>query len=101
MLTLTPAAIIKIKNLSSSYLRIDIMGGGCAGFQYQFSLESNKNIQDIEVSADGAHVLIDSAFESMLSGCVLDFETNLTGSRFKISNPNAVSGCGCGNSFAV
>ncbi len=98
---ITESAAAKIATFDAPYLRIDIMGGGCSGFQYLFDLTDEKNAQDILVSKDKAQVLIDPAFQDMLNGCTLNFEINLSGSRFKIINPNASSACGCGNSFAV
>jgi iron-sulfur cluster assembly accessory protein len=98
---ITPSAAVKIKTFDKPYLRIDITGGGCSGFQYLFDLVDTKKAGDMIIEKDEAQVLIDSAFEDMLNGCILDFETNLSGARFKITNPNASSACGCGNSFSV
>lgn len=98
---ITPTAAVKIKTFAESYLRIDITGGGCSGFQYLFDLTDVKNADDVVIVEDEAQVLIDGAFQDMLNGCTLDFESNLSGARFKITNPNASNACGCGNSFAV
>ena len=98
---ITESAAQKIKTFDTPYLRIDIMGGGCSGFQYLFDLTDTKNPDDVVIIKDQAQVLIDVVFQDMLNGCILDFESNLSGARFKITNPNASSACGCGNSFSV
>jgi iron-sulfur cluster assembly accessory protein len=98
---ISESAAQKIKTFDAIYLRIDITGGGCSGFQYLFDLTDDKNANDMVIEKDEAQVLIDPTFQDMLNGCTLDFETNLSGSRFKITNPNATNSCGCGNSFAV
>lgn len=99
--TITDVAAQKIKTFDKPYVRIDIMGGGCSGFKYTFDLTDQKEEDDAVIEKDGACVLVDLAFQDMLNDCTLDFETTMTGSRFKIINPNAVRSCGCGNSFAV
>lgn len=98
---ITESAAAQIKTIGSSCLRINITGGGCSGFQYELDLADTKSPDDIVVSKNEIEVLIDSEFQDMLNGCTLNFESNLTGSRFKIINPNASKSCGCGNSFAI
>ena len=98
---ITETAVQKIKTLDKPYLRLDIAGGGCSGFKYLFDLTDIKEEDDAVVEKDGAQVLVDLAFQEMLDGCTLDFETTMTSSRFKIVNPKAARSCGCGNSFAV
>lgn len=98
---ITESAVAKIKTFDAPYLRIDITGGGCSGFKYLFELTDVKNADDVIIEKDEARVLIDATFQDMVNGCTLDFESSLSGARFKITNPNAKSGCGCGSSFAV
>ena len=69
-------------------LRISVSGGGCSGFQYGFEL-------------DGARVVVDGMSLMYLIGCELDYVEDLTGSYFRVTNPNASASCGCGNSFAI
>jgi iron-sulfur cluster insertion protein len=82
-------------------LRITISGGGCSGFQYGFGLDDQDEDGDIAVEREGAKVVIDGMSLLYVLGCELDFIEDLTGSYFRVANPNATASCGCGNSFAV
>jgi iron-sulfur cluster insertion protein len=82
-------------------LRITVSGGGCSGFQYGFALDDRDEAGDIAVEREGAKVVIDGMSLLYLVGCELDFVEDLTGSYFRVNNPNATASCGCGNSFAV
>ncbi len=82
-------------------LRITVNGGGCSGFQYGFALDDRDEDGDIAVEREGAKVVIDGMSLLYLMGCEVDFVEDLTGSYFRVNNPNASSSCGCGNSFAV
>jgi iron-sulfur cluster insertion protein len=82
-------------------LRITVSGGGCSGFQYGFALDDRDEAGDIAVEREGAKVVIDGMSLLYLIGCELDFVEDLTGSYFRVNNPNATASCGCGNSFAV
>ena len=85
----------------SSCLRISVEGGGCSGFQYKFELVLAAAADDLVIARDGAHVLIDPVSLEYMAGSELDFVDDLIGAAFKIKNPNATAGCGCGTSFAV
>jgi iron-sulfur cluster insertion protein len=82
-------------------LRVSVSGGGCSGFQYGFDLDDRQEDGDVAVERDGARVVIDGMSLLYLVGCEVDFVEDLTGSYFRIKNPNASSSCGCGNSFAI
>ncbi|MCS6780751.1 MAG: iron-sulfur cluster insertion protein ErpA [Geminicoccaceae bacterium] len=82
-------------------LRVAVSGGGCSGFRYEFALDDTSNADDIVVRSEGAEVAIDGLSLMYLLGSELDFVDDLTGSYFKMSNPNATSSCGCGASFSV
>ena len=79
-------------------LRITVEGGGCSGFQYIFSWDAS-TAQDDVVFADA--VVTDPVSLPFLEGATVDYVVSLMGEDFKITNPNASSGCGCGTSFAV
>jgi iron-sulfur cluster insertion protein len=81
--------------------RIAVNGGGCSGFQYDFSFDNTKTDEDILIERDGARVLIDQASLEFLGGAEVDFIEGLMGSHFEIQNPLAKSSCGCGTSFSV
>ncbi len=86
------------KNSAGLMLRLRVEGGGCSGFQYKMELTADKTPQDI-VFADA--VITDDISLPYLDGATVSFDDGLIGSEFKITNPNAVSGCGCGVSFSV
>lgn len=86
---------------SNLKLRITVSGGGCSGFQYGFDLDDRDEAGDIAVEREGARVVIDGMSLMYMIGCEVDFVEDLTGSYFKVSNPNATASCGCGNSFAI
>ena len=92
--------IVKNEN-AKTYLRIEILGGGCAGFSYKIDLDTNINDDDIVLSKDNIKVLINKAFIPYLDGSTIEFADELIGKSFKINNPNATSSCGCGTSFSV
>jgi len=82
-------------------LRIAVMGGGCSGFQYNFTIDDTRMDDDLVLERDGATVLIDQVSLDFLKGAEIDFTDDLIGQAFKINNPNATSSCGCGTSFSV
>ena len=79
-------------------LRVTVEGGGCSGFQYKLELTEETSDKD-ETFEDA--VITDDISLPFLAGSVVKFDEGLIGSEFKIENPNAVSGCGCGTSFSV
>ncbi len=104
--TLTETAARRInailaKKGTSRFLRVAVEGGGCSGFSYKFDFADAADSDDLVVERDGAHVLIDAVSLEFLAGAEIDFTNELIGAAFKIRNPNATSGCGCGTSFSV
>jgi iron-sulfur cluster insertion protein len=82
-------------------MRVAVLGGGCSGFQYNFSFEEQKNEDDLLIERNGAAVVVDATSLELLKGSELDFVEEMVGSAFQVKNPNATSSCGCGNSFSV
>lgn len=82
-------------------LRISVSGGGCSGFQYGFDFDDKINEDDIVLERDGAAVVIDGTSIACMAGAEIDFVEDLVGASFSVKNPNAVSSCGCGNSFSL
>jgi iron-sulfur cluster assembly accessory protein len=107
LVTLTKAAAEKIQQLQTRDnredfgLRVKVIGGGCSGLQYQLMFEPETGEWDQESVQNGVRVLIDSKSAVYLAGATIDFVDDLTGSGFKIENPNATSTCGCGQSFGA
>ncbi|PZP47217.1 MAG: iron-sulfur cluster assembly accessory protein [Azospirillum brasilense] len=85
-------------------LRLAVEAGGCSGLQYKFELADEPEGEDTVVRAEdgqGAPVFIDPVSLDFLQGAELDWADALMGAHFAVRNPQAVSGCGCGVSFAV
>lgn len=103
-ITLTSAAFARIEEMRESRekaglrLRIAVEGGGCSGFQYVFSWDDTQTDDDHIVDDS---IITDSVSLPFLLGATLDYTTDLMGEKFRITNPNATSGCSCGSSFGV
>jgi len=95
------ATLIAAENNSSLMFRISVSGGGCSGFQYGFSFDSDATADDLIFERHGVKVVIDETSLELLAGAEIDYVDELIGASFQIRNPNATSSCGCGNSFAV
>jgi iron-sulfur cluster assembly accessory protein len=104
-ITLTKSAadafleLLKKRQLENHALRIFVSGGGCSGYQYGMSLEPEPKASDVSYEQYDVKVVVDETSFLYLRGATIDFVDNLMGSGFKIDNPNAISTCGCGNSF--
>ena len=95
------ATVARSEGKAEARLRISVSGGGCSGFQYQFALDEGPEDGDVVVERDDVAVVVDGMSLMYVIGSEVDFVDDLTGSYFKITNPNASSSCGCGTSFAV
>ncbi len=82
-------------------VRLAVEGGGCSGFQYQFTLDESRGHDDLLIERDGAKLLIDPVSLDFLKGSEIDFADEMIGASFKVNNPNAKMSCGCGTSFSV
>jgi iron-sulfur cluster assembly protein len=105
MLTLTDKAQGKVKEILDSQsepfagLRVQVVGGGCSGFQYHMGFEKQENSGDEVLEMNGFKVFVDRGSSMYLEGTEIDWVEALTGSGFKFNNPNVKSTCGCGESF--
>jgi iron-sulfur cluster assembly accessory protein len=98
----TDKAIKQINHLltqkdKGSFFRIAIKGGGCSGFQYDFSFDKSIEKDDLKFE----NILIDKTSADLLKGSEVDYVSELIGDSFKISNPQSKSSCGCGTSFSL
>ena len=84
------------KKPSGTFFRISVKGGGCSGFKYDFSFDTNIENDDLKHE----NIIIDKSSLKMLEGSSVDFTEELIGASFKISNPKTKSSCGCGISFS-
>lgn len=82
-------------------LRVAVQGGGCSGFQYDLALVPAPEPDDLVIEDHGARLFVDAVSIPLLEGSVIEWVDELIGASFKVKNPNAVSSCGCGVSFAV
>lgn len=106
-LTISVAAAKQINYLTEDakntelFLRIMVDGGGCSGFQYDIKLDDCAQENDIVFTFQGATVVVDQVSLGFIDGSEVDYVEDLTVSQFVITNPNAASKCGCGNSFSI
>ena len=105
---LTKKAEDKVKEILSEQpepyagLRIQVVGGGCSGFQYRMGFDKNFNDQsDAIFEFDGLKVFIDKSSLLYMEGAEVDYVEGLHGAGFKFNNPNVTGSCGCGSSFSV
>jgi iron-sulfur cluster assembly protein len=107
-IALTKKAEDKVKEILSEQpepyagLRIQVVGGGCSGFQYRMGFDKNFNDQsDAVFEFDGLKVFIDKASLLYMEGAEVDYVEGLHGAGFKFNNPKSTGSCGCGSSFSV
>ena len=104
---ITPAAATKLTSLLTRQgrpqgaLRIAIIGGGCSGLQYKMDLVDGPVTRDIMVESQGVRIVIDPKSALFVSGSELDHSDDLQKGGFKVTNPNAVAHCSCGESFSA
>jgi iron-sulfur cluster insertion protein len=104
MVTLTQDAREKLRALiddeadPATGLRVQVVPGGCSGFEYDLSLAGPQEGDEV-VDSDGVRVIVDRFSVPYLLGVELDYEEGFQGAGFLIKNPNASSSCGCGKSF--
>jgi iron-sulfur cluster assembly protein len=82
-------------------LRVAVIGGGCSGLQYKMDLVDGPANRDIIVQSAGVRVVIDPKSALFVSGSLLDYSDDLQKGGFKVTNPNAVAHCSCGESFSA
>ena len=105
-MTLSPSAAARVATIAAkqgkpAILRLSVEGGGCSGFQYKFGLADAAEADDLVVERDGVTLIVDPVSLDLVAGSMVDYVESLGGAAFKVENPNASAGCGCGSSFAV
>lgn len=105
-MTSSPAAAARVAAIAAkqgkpAMLRLSVEGGGCSGFQYKFGLADAAEADDLAVETDGVTLVVDPVSLDLVAGSVVDYVESLGGAAFKVENPQAASGCGCGSSFAI
>ena len=104
--TLTDAAAARIaaiaeKQAKPAILRLSVEGGGCSGFQYKFGLADSTDDDDSVSENAGVRLVVDSISLDLVAGSTVDFVESLGGAAFRVENPQAAAGCGCGSSFGI
>ena len=105
LITITESANAHLTDLSKEhnkkYVRLEVKGGGCAGFKYEWSFENDKDNNDEVLDYDNFTLLVDKSSILMLAGMTIEYKKEIFGSFLQLTNPNATSSCGCGESFGV
>ena len=108
MITVTYNAFNKIRDLiveekdnDNLALRMSVKGGGCSGFQYEFTFDNKQEEDDFVIEKDSIKVFVDSMSAQYLMGATLDYKEEKFNSQFVITNPEVRGTCGCGSSFSV
>lgn len=105
-LILTPSAAARVAAIASrqgkpAILRLAVEGGGCSGFQYKFDLADAAESDDTVSEVEGVKLVVDPVSLDLIAGSTVDFVESLGGAAFKVENPQAAAGCGCGSSFGI
>lgn len=95
------ASLLRKQGREQGALRVAVIGGGCSGLQYKMDLVDGPANRDIMVESQNVRVVVDPKSALFVSGSVLDFSEDLQKGGFKVTNPNAVAHCSCGESFAA
>ncbi len=105
MINVTENAVRQLQSLLSETpedspkgLRVQVAKGGCSGLHYEMTLDEKRD-GDAVVERDGMQFFIDGDSVPYVRGATLDFCDGLTGTGFRVVNPNASRTCGCGSSF--
>lgn len=107
LVKVTDSASLKVRTLldrqgrPGGALRVAVIGGGCSGLQYRMDLVDAPVARDILVESNGVRVVVDMKSALFVSGSLLDFSDDLQKGGFKVTNPNAVAHCSCGESFSA
>jgi len=95
------SSLLEKRGRPQGALRLAVIGGGCSGLQYKMDLVEGPAPRDILVQSSNVRIVVDPKSALFVSGSVLDFSDDLQKGGFKVTNPNAVAHCSCGESFAA
>ncbi|XP_071972959.1 iron-sulfur cluster assembly 2 homolog, mitochondrial isoform X2 [Engystomops pustulosus] len=101
---LAESCVKRLQQVTSGpeFLRLQVDSGGCSGFQYKFSLDTNMTEEDRMFGVDGARVVVDVHSLQLVQGSTIEYCEELIRSSFQLThNPQAAHGCSCGSSFSV
>ncbi|GAB4249791.1 MAG: iron-sulfur cluster insertion protein ErpA [Candidatus Methylacidiphilales bacterium] len=95
------SALLTRQKRPNGALRVAVLGGGCSGLQYKMDLVNGPAHRDILVESRGVRIVIDPKSALFVSGSEIDYSDDLQKGGFKVTNPNAVAHCSCGESFSA
>ena len=95
------SSLLETQGRPQGALRLAVIGGGCSGLQYKMDLVEGPAPRDIMVQSYNVRIVVDPKSALFVSGSVLDFSDDLQKGGFRVTNPNAVAHCSCGESFAA
>ena len=103
---LPEAAAARVSAIASkqgkpAILRLAVDGGGCSGFQYRFELADAPDEEDLASETAGVRLIVDPVSLDLVAGSTVDYVESLGGAAFRVENPQAAAGCGCGSSFGI
>ena len=102
MITILDNALLRLRELrdkhNKKFVRLQVKGGGCAGFNYDWAFSNEETRNDVIVDDI---LIIDRINELYLTGMQLDYTYDDFESAFVFKNPQAKSSCGCGTSFSI
>jgi iron-sulfur cluster assembly accessory protein len=93
--------LLEQEGIPNGLLRVFVQGGGCSGLQYGMTIAEEVEAGDVEIEQYGIRILVDDVSMQYLRGSSIEFIEDEMGGGFKIDNPNAKGGCGCGSSFSA
>ncbi|NCP19444.1 MAG: iron-sulfur cluster assembly accessory protein [Erythrobacter sp.] len=104
--SLTESAAARVSAIAQkqgkpAILRLAVDGGGCSGFQYRFELADGADEDDLTSQTGDATLVVDPVSLDLVAGSTVDFVESLGGAAFRVENPQAAAGCGCGSSFGI
>lgn len=88
-----------LENSNKKHLLLSLKSGGCSGFEYQFQTVDSLDMQTDVHQQEGIDIHICQKSLLFLVGTRIDWKTDIMGTSFHFSNPNANQTCGCGSSF--
>jgi len=95
------SGLLKRQNRPGGALRVAVLGGGCSGLQYKMDLTDGPANRDILIQSRGVNIVVDPKSALFVSGSEIDYSDELQKGGFKVTNPNAVAHCSCGESFSA
>jgi len=106
---ITPAAekfirrMLRFNGAAGGGFRLILKSAGCAGMDYDFSVEAAPLPGDTVVTCDGIRLFVPAASAFLLEGATIGFEESMRQTRLVFTYPHRPQTCGeaCGSTAAV